>query len=233
MSIFKFKHFSIQQANSAMKIGTDAMVFGALLPVLNKKKALDVGAGTGVLSLMCAQKNPHLQIDAIELDQAAYEEAIFNKQNSDFKQQIQVFQGDFLEYNSEEKYDLIFSNPPYYENSSKSENASKNLARHTDSLTFDLLFQKVSSLLSSEGDFMLIVPYTSKQNLLQLAISNNLFLNELINIYGKPSNLNRVVLSFSKKERTLKTIEFTIRTEEGAYTSEYKELTKEFHGVAI
>lgn len=233
MSIFKFKHFSIQQTNTAMKIGTDAMIFGALLAVSGKKKALDIGAGTGVLSLMCAQKNPQLQIDAIELEQAAYEEALFNKQNSAFKQQIKVLQGDFLHYDFKENYDLIFSNPPYFENSSKSENTSKNLARHTDSLPFDLFFQKVTRLLSDDGDFMLIVPYNLKQNLLQLAISNNLFLNELINIYGKPSNLNRVVLSFSKKERTLKTIEFTIRTEEGAYTSEYKELTKEFHGVAI
>lgn len=233
MSIFKFKHFSVQQIHSAMKIGTDAMVFGALLPVLNKQKALDVGTGTGVLSLMCAQKNQLIQIDAIEIEQAAYKEAKLNVQNSVYNQQIKVLHGDFLQYHTEESYDLIFSNPPYFENSSKSDNRSKNLARHSDSLPFDLFFQKVTSLLSDEGDFLLIVPYSLTENLLQLAATNNLFLNELINIYGKPSNLNRVVLSFSKKERTLKTADFIIRTEEGTYTTEYKELTKEFHGVAI
>jgi tRNA1Val (adenine37-N6)-methyltransferase len=233
MSIFKFKHFSVQQANSAMKIGTDAMVFGAMLPVLNKKKALDVGTGTGVLSLMSAQKNQLIQIDAIEIEQAAYEEAKLNVQNSDFKQQIKVFQGDFLQYHKEESYDLIFSNPPYFENSSKSDNRSKNVARHNDYLPFDLFFQKATSLLSDEGDFLLIVPYSLKENLLQLATINMLFLNKLVNIYGKPSNLNRVVLNFSKKESALKTANFIIRTEEGAYTSEYKDLTKEFHGVAI
>jgi len=216
-----------------MKIGTDAMIFGALLPVLNKQKALDIGTGTGVLSLMCAQKNPGLQINAIELDLAAFEEAKFNVNNSAFKQQIKVLQGDFLEYPSVESYDLIFSNPPYFENSSKSDNASKNLARHTDSLPFDLLFQKVTPLLSADGDFLLIVPYILKENLLQIASLNTLFLNGLINIYGKPLKLNRVVLNFSKKKSALKIADFIIRTENGAYTTEYKELTKEFHGVAI
>jgi tRNA1Val (adenine37-N6)-methyltransferase len=213
-----------------MKVGTDSMLLGAFLDVNNKKRVLDIGTGTGVLSLMCAQKNPDIEIDAIELEFLASEEAKTNFSNSIFNKQINLIFGDFLTYTFNNQYDLIFSNPPYFENSLKTENNNKNLARHNDSLPFDLLFEKVKEILGNDGLFYIILPASLENNIINLAEKHKLFLVRKHKIYSKPSILNRIIFVFSKiRVDKILIEELIIRNENASYTDDYIKLTKDFH----
>ena len=230
MSVFKFKQFDIIQQQSAMKVGTDAMVFGALAEFEGKGKALDIGTGTGVLSLMLAQRFPELEIDALEIEEAAFAEARKNVSNSRFSEQVRVLKGDFTTYAFDGKYELIFSNPPYFENAFLSGKEQKNLARHTDSLDFTLLFEKAARLLTDTGEFQLILPYSTREQIIQIASQNALSLRKLITINGKEKQPVRCVFFFSKSFTGLvREQELTIRTADGNYTGEYKGLTRDFH----
>ncbi len=229
MSIFKFKHFNVIQADSAMKIGTDAMVFGAIIDTEGKKSALDIGAGTGVLSLMAAQQNQELKIIAVEIEAKAAAEARQNFQNSPFHNQLQLLHADFLQMEGKNQFDVIFSNPPYFENSSKSTVGNRNLARHDDNLPLNLLFQKVSALLSENGNFWLILPHLTMDQYYAEAISNELYPETEICIFGKKDQLVRKITSFSKARNNLVQTELIIRNSDGTYTDEYKKLTQEFH----
>ncbi len=233
MSIFQFKHFSILQKDSAMKIGTDAMILGALVSVEAKTTVLDIGTGTGVLSLMLAQKNKNMHISAIEIDEKASFEAKFNVENSTYKNQIDVIFSDFLEYDFSGKFDLIVTNPPFFENSLKSSGKFKseqtNLARHTDSLPFERLIKKVSDLLNEEGDFWIILPHVAAAKLIVIAHKQDLFLIEEIAVYGKPNILIRKILRFSKNSIKHVTTSLLIRENNSDYSDEYKSLTFDFH----
>jgi len=229
MSIFRFKHFEVNQTNSAMKIGTDSMVFGALIDVEDKFNALDIGTGTGVLSLMIAQKNPKLKITAIEIEANAFEEAKMNFNNSSFQNQLSALHVDFLEFKSDEKFDLIFSNPPYFENASKSLKPSKNLARHDDSLPLNKLFEKASDLLTEKGIFWVILPNLTFDTYLDFAIDQGFHLIKQIEIFGKKNQLVRKIGAFSKIIKPLEFSNLIVRKNDGNYTHEYKKLTSEYH----
>jgi tRNA1Val (adenine37-N6)-methyltransferase len=227
--LFQFKHFSIYQEKAALKVGTDSMVFGALINCVNKKKALDIGTGTGVLCLMLAQKNKNLQITGIEIDEETAFEAMENCKNSSFYSQINIFHADFLTFNFQNEFDLIISNPPFFENSFKSDSVSKNLAKHADSLPFEDLFDKVTNLLSLNGEFLLILPSEISHKIIDIASEKSLFLKQEISIFGKVNQLKRKILSFSKSEKLIIKSELTIRDELGNYTEEYKLLTIDYH----
>ncbi|MGV3630925.1 MAG: tRNA1(Val) (adenine(37)-N6)-methyltransferase [Bacteroidota bacterium] len=218
------------QQQSAMKVGTDAMLFGVLAEFAGAGKALDVGTGTGVLSLMLAQRFPQLVIDAIEIDEEACEEAQQNIANSPFSERINAVRGDFTQHGFEGSYDLIFSNPPYFEKAFLSAKAKKNIARHTDSLDFRILFEKASRLLHPAGEFQLILPYEIRPQITRTALQNGLYLRKVITINGKENQAVRCIFFFSKTPaQQVEEHEITIRKEDGDYTDEYKELTREFH----
>ena len=229
MSIFKFKQFQVNQKNSAMKIGTDSMLLGALVAVESKKEALDIGTGTGVLSLMIAQRNSSLQITALEIESNAFIEAQQNIFDSPFQNQIRVLNVDFLQFKPTKKFDLIFSNPPYFENASKSESETKNLARHDDNLPLNLLFEKVSEILQDDGDFWIILPHKTLDNYKDLALEFGLKLNAVFQIYGKENQMIRKIGVFSHQLKISTQTDLVIRCEKGNYTSQYKALTKDYH----
>jgi tRNA1Val (adenine37-N6)-methyltransferase len=229
MSIFKFKHFEVNQSNSAMKIGTDSMVFGSLIDVEGKSNALDIGTGTGVLSLMTAQRNPSLEITAIEIDAGAFVEAKMNFNNSSFKPQLTAFHVDFLNFSPDSKFDLIFSNPPYFENASKSSSQQKNLARHDDSLPLNVLFEKVAVHLTENGLFWVILPNLTFDTYSEFASKIGLHLFKQIEIFGKENQLVRKIGAFSKINKSLDHSRLIIRKNDGNYTDEYKELTIDYH----
>jgi tRNA1Val (adenine37-N6)-methyltransferase len=229
MSIFHFKNFSILQNNSAVKVGTDAMLLGAFCEAENPSKILDVGTGTGVLSLMMAQKNQDSNIDAIEIDKETALEAIYNFTNSKYASRIQLFQLDFFNFSTSNVYDLIVSNPPYFENSIKSNSNKKIIAKHISSSFIDLFFQKSKILLSSKGLIWIIVPFETSENWNQSAMRVGLYLKKRINIKGNSSRFVRSILIFSLVEETSVTEEFCVRNDKGMYTKEYQELTEEFH----
>lgn len=233
MSVFKFKHFQIHQKNTALKVGTDSMVLGSLCHWKSPKRLLDIGTGTGVLSLMCAQRFPFEEITGLEISEQAFIDAQINAQNNPFASRISIINQAIQDYDSGEKFDAIISNPPFFENSSKNQNEHKSLARHTESLSFSELVQSISRLLSADGKAWVIIPFESTDNIIQLANENGLFTADLITLFGKPNKPTRAIISFSKQILEIQESSLCIRTERGSYTEEYKVLTQEFHDRAL
>lgn len=230
LSVFRFQQFDIQQAENPLKVGTDSMVFGSFIPVNGKSRALDIGSGTGVLSLMALQENQTLQIDAIEIHDAAAQECAFNVQNSPWPSAVTVHLLDFFSFESSEPYDLIFSNPPFYIDGLKSGVEELNQAKHMDRSDFELLIRKASSLLSDSGLFSCILPGDQREFTIALAAESGLVPVRIISIHANEQKLNkRVIIDFSKIPTTLIFQELFIRNLDGTYHSSYIEQTKKFH----
>ena len=231
--IFQFKHFSVSQSNSALKVGTDAMVLGALIETTNEKSALDIGTGTGVLALMLAQKNSTILVDAIEIDAASCVDANLNFSNSNWKERLNLIKSDFLDYSFSNQYDLIVSNPPFYVNGLESPNERIAQSKHAKELNFETLFDRVNQLLSSEGSFWLIYPFEIHGFVETIAGENELFPTQLIEIQGKPNRPTRMLSCYNKIASPIMREIFVIRDEEGNYSPKYIEATSEFHSKKI
>jgi len=229
MSVFQFKHFQIHQENTALKVGTDSMLLGAICHWENPKRLLDIGTGTGVLALICAQRFAFEEIVGLEISEKALIDAQINAKNSPFFPKVSIVNQAIQDYDPNEQFDAIISNPPFFENSSKNQNEHKSLARHTESLSFSELLQSITRLLTAEGKAWIIIPFESTENIIQLAKENTLFVADLITLFGKPNRPTRAIISFGKQISEVRSSSICIRTEDGAYTEEYKVLTQEFH----
>lgn len=216
-----------------MKVGTDAMILGALIDSQGKSSCLDIGTGTGVLSMMVAQRNSEIKVLAIEIDEASAEEATVNFQNSSFSDRLAVVKQDFRVLDFTDRFDLIISNPPYFENGLLNESSRKAKTRHEESLPLIELFEKASSLLSQNGHFWLILPYETAGKWIATAMDTGLFCEQEIAIFGKPNLPKRMVLCFSNVENSHLKKSIVIRNEDNTYTDEYKNLTEDFHGIKI
>jgi tRNA1Val (adenine37-N6)-methyltransferase len=160
-SWFQFKQFRIAQEACAMKVTTDACIQGAWTPLLaNVRRVMDVGAGTGLLSLMLAQRRDQLTIDAVELEDAAAVQAQENVLASPWKDRITIVAGDVSACSFDHKFDLIISNPPFFSDSLLSGNTEKNRARHTVSLTQMALFKVLDNNLADDGYASVLLPFT-------------------------------------------------------------------------
>jgi tRNA1Val (adenine37-N6)-methyltransferase len=170
-SYFQFKQFIIHQDKCAMKVTTDGCLFGAWVAEKigsqesEVRTALDIGTGTGLLSLMLAQKNSNLYIDAIEIDKEAAEQAAENIAASPWADRIQVHYSDAKKFQSSKSYDLIISNPPFYENELKSGKSQKNIAHHSDELQLNELLDIIKYKLSPEGIFCLLLPFKRNEEI--------------------------------------------------------------------
>ena len=233
MSIFRFKEFSIIQDRSAMKVGTDAMVLGSLVDLDLKGKCLEIGTGTGVISLMLLQRSPELFITAIDIDYESSEEAIQNFSNSPWSSRVNGINCDFLNYSFDTKFDLIVTNPPYFENGLLNNSKRKAATRHEDSLPLLNLFEKSSSLLSDKGNFWLILPFETASKWKDVSKDFDLFCKEEVTIFGKPNSPKRTVFCFSKEEVECIQKDLIIRNSDNTYTDQYKLLTFDFHGVKL
>jgi len=231
MSIFRFKQFEIHQFNTAMKVNTDGVLLGAWVEKNNPKKILDIGTGTGVIAIMMAQKFHESKIIAIEIDDDAAKDAIFNVENCKWKNRISVLHSDFINFaqKTTEKFDLIVSNPPYFENQLKAQNSKRTLARHTSALPFEKLAQNISKILSEAGCFSVVLPYENHENFIHLCSKFKLFCSRKTLIYPKENKKsNRVMLDFTKQIN--KTTENKIYIRKNVnYSSEYLEMTKNFY----
>ena len=157
-SFFKFKQFTIQQDQCAMKVCTDACVFGAWADIENAEHILDIGAGTGLLSLITAQRNKNGKISAVELDADAFSQAKENIENSPFADRIEIFHSAIQDFSGLEKFDCIISNPPFFQSDLRSPDSKINRAHHSDSLTFQDLLKAVDKLLTEAGKFNILLP---------------------------------------------------------------------------
>ncbi|MFM2387338.1 MAG: hypothetical protein RL660_2095 [Bacteroidota bacterium] len=158
-SYFEFKQFRIEQGGAAMKVTTDACIFGALINIGDEScTVLDVGTGTGVLSLMLAQRNAKAKFVAIDVDESAYRQCKDNFENSIFRSQMQCLHQDFFTIDDSTKYDFIICNPPYFEGQLKSANAQKAVAWHSTQFNLSAFLEKSKSLLAENGSLWLLLP---------------------------------------------------------------------------
>lgn len=235
MSLFQFKQFSIQQDRCAMKVGTDGVLLGAWAPIDHKPySVLDIGAGTGLIALMLAQRSQTEHIDAIEIDENAFEQCVDNFENSPWNDRLFCFHAsldDFMEDLEDEEYDLIVSNPPFYSEDYKTENESRDLARFQDALPFEDLVEAASVLLSESGVLAVIVPHKEETRFIALAKECDLFPLKITRAKGTPtSEIKRSLLAFSFTEIADFPInELIIETARHQYTEDYIALTKDFY----
>jgi tRNA1Val (adenine37-N6)-methyltransferase len=234
MSKFQFKQFSVEQDRCAMKIGTDGVLLGAWAPITTTTfSILDIGTGTGVIALMLAQRSNAEQIDAVEIDEEAYEQAVDNFENSPWNDRLFCFHAslDELIEEPEDEYDLIVSNPPFYTEDYKTENEQRDLARFQDAMPFEDLIEAADLFLSENGIFAVIIPFKEEENFLAIAKEYELYPLKITRVKGTPtSEIKRSLLAFSRIENVNFPIdELIIETARHIYTPEYIELTKDFY----
>ena len=228
---FKFKQFSIQHKNAAMKIGTDGILLGAWANVNNASNVLDVGTGTGIIAIMQAQKNNNLNIDAIEIDASACIDAKHNINRCPWSENIKLHHLSLADFQSKKLYDCIISNPPFFENSLGAKSKERNHARHSNSLHYNDIILFAVDHLSKEGNLSIILPV--EQGLLCTinAEKNGLFLTRKCNVYpNAKKNQHRLLLEFSKAKKKQNITELIIEEKvRHQYTQEYKSLTRDFY----
>ena len=234
MSTFQFKQFTIQQDRCAMKVGTDGVLLGAWCPVDNNPfSVLDIGAGTGILSLMLAQRTHAEQIDAIEIDEEAYEQCVENFENSSWSDRLFCYHAGLDEFVDEpdDEYDIIISNPPFYSEDYKTNNEQRDLARFQDALPFEDLVDAASLLLSEKGIFAVIIPFKEEERFIDLCAEAELFPIKVTRVKGSHTTpIVRSLLAFKRYELSvLEADELVVEINRHEYTDDYINLTKDFY----
>lgn len=230
---FHFKHFSLLHHRATMKVGTDAVLLGSWAKIDNVKDILDAGTGSGIIALMAAQRNRSAIIHAIDIDLASVEEAAANFLRSPFADRIFSYHADLRTYEPEHglRYDLIFSNPPFFEHHLRTRDIRRNLARHTDTLTYEDLLEACNRLLAPNGTTAIVLPWQVSNQVLSMAPSFALWparIQHIIPVEGREPNRMNFEL---RKNPDTKPVEsrFTIRKADMRFTEEYEELLKDFY----
>lgn len=238
---FQFKQFLVKQDKCAMKICTDACLFGAWVAncspltvnrsALTAHRMLDIGTGTGLLSLMLAQELPDAIIDAVEIDEAAAQQARENFDASFWKERLNLHHTSIRQFaeSVNKKYDLIISNPPFYENDLKSNNAQRNLALHSAELKLEELINVVDKLLSNDGSFFVLLPYHRTKNF-EVLVESRLFIKEKVLIKQTPKHdYFRSMLWLTRKTTSSDQSEIIIMDNENEYSDQFKKLLKGYY----
>jgi len=230
---FQFKQFMIIQERSAMKVGMDGVLLGAWADPSGAERILDIGTGTGLIALMMAQKNSLAQIDAIEIDPESFPEAIRNVQQSKWAGRIQIELSSFQEFaeQTDWKYDLIVSNPPFFTNGVKAPVENRAQARHSDSLPLEVLILGAANLLAENGRIVLVLPIESLPEISSLANLYKISISRLCRVKPNPIKPEfRILIELTNSECAIQESELMIEFEKHHdYTPEYKELTKDFY----
>lgn len=230
---FKFKQFTVKQDRCAMKIGTDGVLLGSWTSVKhNPFNVLDIGSGTGILSLMLAQRSSAQQIEAIEIDDNAYEQCAENFENSPWNDRLFCYHASLLEFveEVEDAFNLIICNPPFYSEDYKTKDKSRDLARFNDAMPFKHIIYAVAHLLAEDGIFSIIIPKKEERDFIELASTIELYPQRILHVKGNPnSEVKRSLIEFSHKETEVKTSELIIETSRHNYTQNYIDLTKDFY----
>ena len=229
MAGFKFKHFEIHQDRCAMKVGTDGVLLGAW--ALGGKRILDIGSGTGLISLMMAQRYPEAQVVGIDLDAEACAEARENVAASPFADRVNIVDCRLQDYESVEKFDAIVSNPPFFLNSLKNPDSKRSMARHADSLPFRELFRGVKLLLSDDGVFSAIVPVEVLEAFVSEGYMHGFYLLRQCGIKTvERKQPKRYLLTFAKhRSMEMDDMVETIMDSEGNSSEWYAKITEEFY----
>ncbi len=227
---FEFKQFTVWQDKCGMKVGTDGVLLGAWVNITTAKNILDVGAGTGLITLMLAQRQRQAIITAVEIDELTASQAEENVNHSPWKDQIKVVQSDFRFYDSIYKYDLIVSNPPYFINALKCPDEQRNTARHAGELNYELLFRRSAELLKEEGNLAIIIPTEAEKIVINIAWKYRLYPQHFLKVFTKAGkSCRRVLISFGFQDRKYSEEELCIQLDTNEFSSEYKSLVKDFY----
>ena len=233
-SCFYFKQFAIAQDKCAMKVGTDGILLGAWAKLPENAQILDIGTGTGLLALMLAQRSQSSStfIDAVEIDHDAYQQAKENIESSPWRDRINIDHASIQDWAiaCSRQYDLIISNPPFFENAFKPSQNSRNLARHSDSLSQTDILQIASQLLKPNGHLAVIYPTDLANNFLAKAQSFNLFCDRQVHVKPTPqSPVKRILLELSPTQYPSQATTLTIEESKHLYTQDYIALVKDFY----
>lgn len=237
--IFRFKQFSIDQAGSAMKVGTDGVLLGAWASLdHNPHSVLDVGTGSGLIALMLAQRSAAEIIDAVELDPSAYEQAVENFEASPWGDRLFCYHYNFQEFAEEmdEPYDLIICNPPYYEDQDESgggdrlKDPARRRARFSGSLSSKDLLRGAQTLLSDKGRLAVVIPYDAYGLWVKEAATTGLHPVRTTHVRGRAGGvLKRSLVEFSRTAADPDPDELVIETDRHVYTDDYIALTRDFY----
>ena len=238
MGIFRFKQFEVINERSAMKVNTDGVLLGAAMTLApSDSRLLDIGTGTGTIALMAAQRFAGaVWIDAIEIDEPSASEAAANFEHSPWAESLHAHNLSLEEFESalqqsEFRYDLIFSNPPYFEDSLTAPDERKSTARHTsDGLSYRDIFDFAKTHLSDSGRVALVLPADQESAICRYARMSGLHLFRVLRIRTVPRKApSRIVIEFSRvRQQSVDDTVLTIQNE-GQYTQEYLSLTKDFY----
>lgn len=228
---FKFKQFTIFQDRCAMKVGTDGVLLGSWTDIKNAKIILDIGTGTGLVALMLAQRST-AQIDAVEIDENACIQAQENVIRSPWKERIKIYKNaaqDYAKYCSK-RYDLIVSNPPFFENASKASKPERTVARHTDLLSQIDLLDISQQLLTPQGRLVVIYPTAAANIFYQKAEAFGLFCSQKLFVKPTPtSSIKRMILEFFQTQKLLSEKTLILEEKRHIYTENFIHLVKDFY----
>lgn len=231
---FNFKKFSIRQEGAAMKVGTDSIIIGSWVNINDAGKILDIGTGTGILALMMAQRS-EAEITAVESNRNAFLEAVNNVKSSLWSNRIRLVESSFQDFakvygNVKPGYDLVISNPPYFNKSIQAKTLDRTIARHTITLTSNELLEGVAKVLKPNGRFCLILPEIEGKQFIEDAEKGRLHCIRILHLRTTQNqSVKRLVMEFSPEKQRLEKQDLTIWNKDQDYTVEYKNLTKEFY----
>ena len=227
---FTFKQFTIRHDRCAMKVGTDGVLLGAWTNVNHSRRILDIGTGTGLIALMLAQRCPQAYITAIDIDAEAVSQAQENVKSSPWADRVEVIRQDICHYPTEQRFDTIVSNPPYFIDSLKCPDDQRNTARHNDTLDAERLLSSVTRLLSADGRFSIILPAEQTDMLIQTARIQGLYPSRQTAVITRPGlPPKRILMEFQKTGKAFQTDELVIELERHVYSEGYIALTREFY----
>ena len=239
---FRFKQFTVWHDRCAMKVGTDGVLLGAWCPLATatsegEYKVLDIGTGSGLIALMLAQRATSIDdtpivIDTIDIDASAAEQAKFNFEQSPWSKLLRIYQSSLQEWQSEKEYDLIVSNPPYFQSSLKNPDAQRATARHTDSLSYNELIAHSERLLRRNGILALVLPIEAEEEILSLAAAAGLSPIAITYVHTKPGKpVKRILMALTKGDAVgeVDGNHFYIESADSPRSEEYKKLTEEFY----
>ncbi len=229
---FTFKQFTIQQDKCAMKVGTDGVLLGAWTDISGARHILDVGTGSGLIAIMLAQRSA-ARIDAVEIDKDAYTQSCTNVAACPWSERIHIHHASFQNFakSTDQLYDLIVSNPPYFIRSLKNPGKSRETARHTSMLTYDDLLKNAMKLITEEGNLSIILPFEESKLFDELAQKYGLICNRKVNVISCPGKpIKRVMMNLGRKAGIFQ--EYDLLIEKGGrhhYSEEYIRLTRDYY----
>lgn len=231
-TIFEFKKFGIRQGRAAMKVGIDGVLLGSWANIDESARILDIGAGTGLLSLMCAQRNDKAIIEAVEKDSSSYLDLVQNISNCKWSERMVGYHCDIFDLLCQARIDYIICNPPFFQNGEQIKSVSRQMARSAIHMPLNRLFGFVNKHLSETGFFAMVYPYDKFDVVISNASLQGLFLKRCLIL--SPSSVGkkpiRCFLEFSRENsEEIEHKYLSIRDEEGEFTHEFKCLTKGFY----